>query len=34
MKDFATSDELRKKLAGNGVRIVDTPQGSRWKRVG
>jgi len=31
-RDFATSDRIRDQLAAEGVTIVDTPQGSRWKR--
>jgi cysteinyl-tRNA synthetase len=31
-RDFATSDRIRDQLAAEGVTIVDTPQGPRWKR--
>jgi len=31
-RDFASSDRIRDQLAGEGVTIIDTPQGSRWKR--
>jgi len=31
-KDFASSDSLRKELAGKGVRIKDTREGSTWVR--
>jgi cysteinyl-tRNA synthetase len=32
-KDFATSDRIRDQLAAEGVAIVDTPQGPRWRRT-
>jgi cysteinyl-tRNA synthetase len=32
-KDFATSDRIRDQLAAEGVTIVDTPQGPRWRRA-
>jgi cysteinyl-tRNA synthetase len=32
-RDFATSDRIRAQLAAEGVTIVDTPQGPRWKRT-
>jgi cysteinyl-tRNA synthetase len=32
-KDFATSDRIRDQLAAEGITIVDTPQGARWKRA-
>ncbi len=31
-RDFATSDRVRDQLAAEGIAIVDTPQGPRWKR--
>jgi cysteinyl-tRNA synthetase len=31
-RDFAASDRIRDLLAAEGVTIVDTPQGPRWKR--
>jgi cysteinyl-tRNA synthetase len=32
-RDFAASDRLRDQLAAEGVAIIDTPQGPRWKRT-
>jgi len=32
-KDFATSDRIRDELKERGVEIIDTPQGTRWKRI-
>jgi cysteinyl-tRNA synthetase len=29
-KDFATSDEIRDRLAGAGVEVRDTPDGVQW----
>jgi len=31
-RDFAASDRIRDQLAAEGVTIIDTPQGPRWKR--
>jgi cysteinyl-tRNA synthetase len=31
-RDFAASDRIRDRLAAEGVTIVDTPQGPRWRR--
>ncbi|MHC4930650.1 MAG: cysteine--tRNA ligase [Planctomycetota bacterium] len=32
-KDFARSDEIRDELKAKGIELLDTPQGTRWKRV-
>lgn len=32
-KDFKKSDELRYKLAGQGIGLNDTPNGAIWYRV-
>jgi cysteinyl-tRNA synthetase len=31
-KDFAAADRIRDELAAEGIEIVDTPEGSRWRR--
>lgn len=33
-KDFARSDAIREELQALGVQLIDTPGGTRWKRVG
>ena len=32
-KDFGASDRIRDELKQRGVEIIDTPQGTRWKRI-
>ncbi|HXM38848.1 MAG TPA: cysteine--tRNA ligase [Gemmatimonadales bacterium] len=32
-KDFKAADAIRAELAGRGVEIEDTPQGTKWRRV-
>ena len=31
-KDFATADRIRDELAAEGVELIDTPEGPRWRR--
>ncbi|MDD5898612.1 MAG: cysteine--tRNA ligase, partial [Clostridia bacterium] len=32
-KNFAEADRIRDQLKAMGVEIIDTPQGTKWKRV-
>jgi cysteinyl-tRNA synthetase len=32
-KDFARSDAIRDELKAAGIEILDTPQGTTWRRV-
>ena len=32
-KNFARADEIRDELAGQGIEIIDTPEGSKWRKV-
>lgn len=31
-KDWATSDKIRDELAAKGIELIDTPEGTRWKK--
>jgi cysteinyl-tRNA synthetase len=31
-RDFATADRIRDELAAEGVTLIDTPDGPRWRR--
>ncbi len=32
-RDFATADRIRDELAAEGVELIDTPEGPRWRRT-
>jgi len=32
-KNFARADEIRDELAAKGIEIIDTPEGSKWRKV-
>ena len=32
-KDFATADDLRQRLLAQGIRLKDTPDGTRWEKL-
>ena len=32
-KNWAEADRIRDELKAQGIEIIDTPQGSKWKRV-
>ena len=32
-KNFAEADRIRDELKANGIEIIDTPQGAKWRRV-
>ncbi len=32
-KDFAKADAIRQQLNDRGIQVIDTPQGSQWKRI-
>ena len=32
-KNFAEADRIRDELKARGIEIIDTPQGSKWRRV-
>ncbi len=32
-KDFATADRIRNELKAQGIEIIDTPQGAKWRKV-
>ena len=31
-KDFESADRIRDELAAEGIEIIDTPEGPRWRR--
>ncbi len=32
-RDWATADQIRQRLLQMGIQLIDTPQGTRWRRV-
>ena len=32
-RNFARADEIRKQLASEGIELLDTPQGTTWRRI-
>jgi cysteinyl-tRNA synthetase len=32
-KDFAAADSLRQRLLSWGIRLKDTPEGTRWEKI-
>ena len=32
-KNFAEADRIRDELKARGIEIIDTPQGSKWRKV-
>jgi cysteinyl-tRNA synthetase len=32
-RDFATADDLRQRLLAQGIRLKDTPDGTRWEKL-
>ena len=32
-KNYAEADRIRDELKARGIEIIDTPQGSKWRRV-
>ena len=33
LKDFATADRIRDELAEEGIEVIDSPEGARWRRM-
>ena len=34
VKDWETADRLREELREQGIEVIDTPEGARWRRIG